>query len=53
MPHARMAAEDTGSITEMQEALGHRNLSTTRVYVESIAIKRDKYSDRISKRVDN
>jgi hypothetical protein len=26
-----MVAEDTGSITETQEALGHRNLATTRL----------------------
>ena len=49
--YARMVAEDTGSITETQEALGHRNLSTTRVYVQRIAIKRDKHSERISKRL--
>lgn len=43
--YARMVAEDTGSITETQEALGHRNLSTTLVYVQRIAIKRDKHSE--------
>jgi integrase len=48
---ARMVAEDTGSITETQEALGHRNLSTTRVYVQRISIKRDKHSEQISKRL--
>ena len=49
--YARMVAEDTGSITETQEALGHRNLSTTRVYVQRIAVKRDKHSEGISKRL--
>lgn len=49
--YARMVAEDTGSITETQEALGHRNLSTTRVYVQRIAVKRDKHGERISKRL--
>lgn len=49
--YARMVAEDTGSITETQEALGHRNLSTTRVYVQRIAVKRDKHSELISKRL--
>lgn len=48
---ARMVAEDTGSITETQEALGHRNLSTTRVYVQRISVKRDKHSEQISKRL--
>ena len=50
--YARIVAEDTGSITETQEALGHRNLSTTRVYVQRIAVKRDKHSERISQRFD-
>jgi integrase/recombinase XerC len=49
--YARMIAEDTGSITETQEALGHRNLSTTRVYVQRISVKRDKHSEQISKRL--
>lgn len=49
---ARIVSEETGSLLETQEALDHEDQTTTRVYVESIAIKRDKYSDRISKRVD-
>jgi len=50
---ARIVSEETGSMLETQEALDHEDQATTRVYVESIAIKRDKYSDRISRRVDN
>jgi site-specific recombinase XerC len=46
-----MVAEDTGSLAETQEALGHRNLATTRVYVQRIAVKRDKHSESISKRL--
>lgn len=49
--YARMVAEDTGSITETQDALGHRNVSTTRVYVQRIAVKRDKHSERLSQRI--
>jgi integrase len=49
--YARMVSEDTGSITETQDALGHRNLATTRVYVQRIAVKRDKHSRRILKRL--
>lgn len=49
--YARMVAEETGSITETQDALGHRNISTTRVYVQRIGIKRDKHSERITKRL--
>jgi integrase len=49
--YARMVAEETGSIIETQDALGHRHASTTRVYVQRIAIKRDKHSERISRRL--
>jgi integrase len=48
---ARMVADETGSIVETQDALGHRNQGTTKVYVQRIAIKRDKHSSQISKRV--
>lgn len=50
---ARIVSEETGSILETQEALDHEDQTTTRIYVDSIAIKRDKYSNQISKRVDN
>jgi integrase len=48
---ARIVAEETGSLTDTQDALGHRNASTTRVYVQRIAIKRDKHSERITSRL--
>lgn len=47
---ARIVSEETGSITATQEALDHRNPATTRVYVQRIAIKRDRYSQKISSR---
>jgi len=47
---ARIVAEDTGSMIETQDALGHRNLATTRVYVNRIAVKRDKHSRKITAR---
>jgi integrase/recombinase XerC len=47
---ARIVAEDTGSIIATQDALDHRNPSTTRVYVQRIAIKRDQHSKRVSSR---
>lgn len=47
---ARIVAEETGSITATQEALDHSKPSTTRVYVQRIAIKRDQHSGRISRR---
>jgi integrase len=45
---ARLVAEQTGSIVETQDALGHRNQATTRVYVRRIAVKRDKHSEKIA-----
>lgn len=44
---ARMVAEDTGSIVDTQDALGHKNLSTTRVYVQRIAVRKDRHSGHI------
>lgn len=48
---ARLVAEETGSITETQDALGHRNIATTRVYVQRIAVKRDKHSEMVTARL--
>jgi site-specific recombinase XerD len=48
---ARIIAEETGSIVETQDALGHKNLATTRVYVGRIAVKRDKYGPQIISRL--
>ena len=50
---ARIVAEETGSITDAQDALGHRSASTTRVYVRRIAVKRDKHSSRVTSRLVN
>ena len=49
--YARMVAEDTGSLLETQDALGHRSASTTRIYVEQIAVKRDRHSRAIGDRL--
>lgn len=50
--YARIIAEESGSITDTQDALGHRNAATTRIYVQRIAVKKDKYSDRITRRIN-
>jgi site-specific recombinase XerC len=50
--YARIVSEFTGDITATQNALDHQNRSTTRVYVQRIAVKRDLYSLEISKRWD-
>jgi integrase len=46
---ARLVAESTGSIVETQDALGHKNPATTRVYVRRIVVKRDKHSEEIAR----
>ena len=49
--YARLVGELTGSVVETQDALGHRNASTTRVYLQRVAVKRDKHSSRIAERL--
>ena len=48
----RLVAEQTGSLIETQDALDHANLSTTRVYVKRIVVKKDKFSRGIAERLD-
>lgn len=48
----RLVAEQTGSLIETQDALDHADLSTTRVYVERIVIKKDKHSRNIAARLN-
>jgi integrase len=50
---ARIVGEESGSLTDVQTFLGHQNLNTTRVYLERIAIKRDRHSERIARRLIN
>jgi integrase len=48
---ARIVAETTGSLSQTQEALGHKHLATTRAYVERIGTLPDRHSDAIAKRM--
>lgn len=48
---ARIIADDTGSIHAAQDALGHKNLATTRIYVDKIRFKKDLYSQNVSNRI--
>lgn len=50
---ARIVSEESGSLIETQEALGHTDVSTTRIYVQRIAIKKDKFSQKIKQRRNN
>lgn len=47
---ARIVAEESGSFVVTQDALEHQNLSTTTVYVQRIAVKKDIHSEAIAKR---
>jgi len=46
--YARIVAEESGSLITTQDALGHKNLATTRVYVQRIGVKKDKFSSAIA-----
>lgn len=48
---ARIFSEDSGSMTETQEALDHEHIGTTKAYVQTIALKRDKTSGSIRNRI--
>jgi site-specific recombinase XerD len=37
---ARMVSEDSGSMLAAQDALGHKNVATTRVYVQRVGVKK-------------
>lgn len=48
--YARMVG-DEGSMADAQEALGHRNIATTRIYLQAVAIQKDKFSSKIASRL--
>ncbi len=48
---ARWVGEETGSLFEAQDALGHKSPATTRIYLERVAVKRDRFSQKIGKRL--
>jgi hypothetical protein len=45
-------SEDSGSIIETQDALDHEHLGTTRACVQTIAVKKDKFSGSIRSRME-
>jgi site-specific recombinase XerD len=49
---ARIYSEDSGSMIETQDALDHEHVGTTRAYVQTIAVKRDKFSGSIRSRME-
>ena len=48
---ARIVSEDSGSLIETQDALGHKDINTTQVYVNRIKFKKDKFSRQIRSRI--
>jgi len=49
--YARIIFEDSGDLLETQSALDHENQATTRAYVHTVAVKKDKHSNRIARRI--
>jgi site-specific recombinase XerD len=48
---ARIFSEDSGSMIETQDALDHEHVGTTRAYVQTIAVKKDKFSSSVRSRI--
>ncbi len=44
---AKIVSEYSESMAETQEALGHSNIKTTQIYVQRLAVKKDKFSKSI------
>jgi len=44
---AKIVSEVSESMADTQEALGHSNIKTTQIYVQRLAIKKDKFSKSI------
>lgn len=44
---AKIVSEYSKSMAETQEALGHSNIKTTQIYVQRLAVKKDKHSKSI------
>ncbi len=44
---AKIVSEYSASMAETQEALGHSNIKTTQIYVQRLAVKKDKHSKSI------
>ena len=48
---ARMAGDVSGSMSAVQEALGHKSLATTKIYLESVGVRRDQFSSKLAERL--
>jgi integrase len=48
---AALVGEESGDMGDVQQVLGHKNKATTEVYLRRIAVKKDKYSRKIARRL--
>ncbi len=48
---AKWVGEESGSLLEAQDALGHRSAATTKVYLQRVSVKKDKFSEKIGERL--
>ena len=48
---ARLVSDEAGSLTDVQHALGHQNLATTKVYAQGVGLKKDRSSGVIARRL--
>jgi len=48
---ARIVSEESGSLIETQDALGHKDIQTTQIYVNRIKFKKDKFSRSVRDRI--
>lgn len=48
---ARITGDESGSIGEVQEALGHKSQATTKIYLQRVGVRRDLFSKRIAGRL--
>lgn len=45
----RLVADGSGSLLEVQDALGHKDIATTKVYVARITTRKDRFSGHVAK----
>jgi integrase len=48
---AAWIADDTGDLSAVQKFLGHKNIDTTKVYVQRVTVKKDTHSSAIASRL--
>jgi integrase len=48
---ARIVHEESGSRIEVQDALDHKDLGTTGIYIDRLVVKKDKHSQKVAGRV--